>query len=140
MQGGRETAIIHGVKSRKLLGETIAVLALLFLLQFYFVRGLLAAELLFGLAFGVLLVLGVTVYLIGSVAERSLKSAGVGVRVIVGCARPGSSSPEEIGSELLAFKRRMGLLGHTCHIQAANSCRGVELSATDSILGILSRR
>lgn len=45
----------------------IAVLAVFFLLHFYFVRELLVAELLFGLGFAVLLALGGPAYLLGSV-------------------------------------------------------------------------
>jgi len=50
-------------------------------LQFYFVRELLAAELLFGLGFAGLFVLGGLAYSVGSVAERELKFADADVRV-----------------------------------------------------------
>lgn len=91
--------IVYGVKSKKLLGETMGVLAVLFVVQFYFVRELLAAELLFGLGFGALLVLGGMAYLIGSVAERSLEFARIGVRVILDCARRDLGNLEEIGGK-----------------------------------------
>jgi len=69
---------------KKPLASVMAVLAGFFVLQFYLVRELLAAELLFGLGFAVLLVLGGLAYLVGSVAERGLKSANAGVRLTGG--------------------------------------------------------
>jgi hypothetical protein len=74
----------------------IAAVAVIFVLQLYFVRELLAAELLFGLGFGVLLVLGGLAYLVGSLGERGLDLAEVGIRVIGDSARRGFSSLEEI--------------------------------------------
>ena len=45
-----------------------------FVFQLYFVRELLAAELLFGLGFAVLLALVAVAYLVGSLGERGLTS------------------------------------------------------------------
>lgn len=56
-------AIVQTAKVRR---KLIGVLAALFLLQFYFVRELLAVELFFALAFAVVLVLGGPAYLIVS--------------------------------------------------------------------------
>jgi hypothetical protein len=70
----------------------MTVVAVFFVLQFYFVRELLAAELLFGLGFAVLLVVGGLSYLIGSAGERGLELAEVGVRVIRDSARRGFSN------------------------------------------------
>lgn len=61
--------IVHGVKSKKLLGETMAVLAVLFVVQFYFVRELLAADLLF--AFALALCLCSAAWLISSAQSPS---------------------------------------------------------------------
>ena len=58
----------------------VAVLTAFFVLQFYFVRELVAAELLFGIAFAILLALGCLAYLVGSVGERGLEFAETGVR------------------------------------------------------------
>jgi hypothetical protein len=71
----------------------MTVVAVFFVLQFYFVRALLAAELLFGLGFAVLLVVGGLSYLVGSAGERGLEFA-VGVRLIRESARRGFSSLE----------------------------------------------
>jgi hypothetical protein len=87
------SAAVEKAKLRK--GMLLAV-AILFVLQLYFVRELLAAELLFGLGFGVLLALGAIVYLVGAVGERGLEWAEVGVRVIGHTARRGYTNLEEI--------------------------------------------
>jgi len=75
----------------------MTVVAVFFVLQFYFVRELLAAELLFGLGFAVLLVAGGLSYLIGSAGERGLELAEIGVRVIRDSARRGFSNLEMNG-------------------------------------------
>jgi hypothetical protein len=72
----------------------LTVLASFFALQFYFVRELLAAELLFGLSCIVLLVLSSLAYLIGSAGERGLGLAESAVRVIRDSARRGFSNLE----------------------------------------------
>lgn len=69
------------VGTTKLRHGMFAVVAF-FVLQFYFVRELLAAELLFGLGFAILLVLGGLTYLVGSVCMRGLEFAEVGLRGI----------------------------------------------------------
>jgi hypothetical protein len=79
---------------KKPLASVMAVLAGFFVLQFYLVRELLAAELLFGLGFAVLLVLGGLAYLVGCIAERGLKVANVGVPLIGNSARRGLSARE----------------------------------------------
>jgi hypothetical protein len=70
----------------------MTVVAVFFVLQFYFVRELLAAELLFGLGFAVLLVAATLSYLIGSAGEWGLEFAEVGVRLIRDSARRGFSN------------------------------------------------
>jgi hypothetical protein len=72
----------------------MTVVAVFFFLQFYFVRELLAAELLFGLGFVVLLVAAALLYLVGSAGERGLQFAEVGVRLIRDSARHGLSNLE----------------------------------------------
>jgi hypothetical protein len=70
--------------------------AIFFVFQLYFVRELVAAELLFGLGFAVLLAVAALAYLVGSLGERGLDFAEVGVRVIGDSARRGFSAIEEI--------------------------------------------
>jgi hypothetical protein len=70
--------------------------AIFFVFQLYFVRELVAAELLFGFGFAVLLAVAALAYLVGSLGERGLDFAEVGVRVIGDSARRGFSAIEEI--------------------------------------------
>jgi hypothetical protein len=83
------------VEKAKLRKGMISILAILFVLQVYFVRELLAAELLFGLGFGVLLAVGAMIYLVGALGERGLAFAEVGIRVISDAARRGYSGLED---------------------------------------------
>jgi hypothetical protein len=85
--------IVEKAKVRK--GLLLGV-AIFFVFQLYFVRELLAAELLFGLGFAALLAVGAVAYLVGSLGERGLDFAEVGVRVIGDSARRGFSALEEI--------------------------------------------
>jgi hypothetical protein len=72
----------------------MTVVAVFFGLQFYFVRELLAAELLFGLGFVVLLVAAALSYLVGSAGEWGVEFAEVGVRLIRDSARRSFSNLE----------------------------------------------
>src|ERR1700730_14284000 len=72
------------------------VLAVFLFLQLYFVRELIAAELLFGLGF--LVVLGVVAifYFVGFLGERSFELMEWGARAITPFARRGYAKIEEI--------------------------------------------
>jgi hypothetical protein len=70
--------------------------AIFFFFQIYFVRELLAAELLFGVIFGVLLILGGTAYMLGAIGERGLDVAELGIRIIVRYSRRGYNMMEEL--------------------------------------------
>ena len=74
----------------------ISLVAVVSIFQLYFVRELAAAELLFGLVFAVLLVLGGLAYLIGTIGERGLDLTESGIRVIAESARRGYNGLEEI--------------------------------------------
>ena len=95
-------SIVEKAKVRKGL---ILGMAVFFVFQLYFVRELLAAELLFAGAFAVLLVLGGLTYLVGSLGERGLDYAEVGVRVIGDSARRGFSSLEELSRKSFRHPR-----------------------------------
>lgn len=69
------------VAGTKLRHGMFAVVAF-FVLRFYFVRELVAAELFFGLGFAILLMLGGLAYLVGSICTRGLEFAEVGLREI----------------------------------------------------------
>lgn len=81
------------VKLRK---GVVAIVAVGLVAQFYFVRELLAAELLFGLGFAVLLAFAGLFYVIGAVSERGLDWTEAGVRVLADSARRGYASLEEV--------------------------------------------
>src|SRR5277367_344087 len=74
----------------------LSILAVFFVLQIYFVRELLAAELLFGMGFAVLFCLGLMIYAMSALGERGLDVAEVGVREISNSARRSYASLEEI--------------------------------------------
>ena len=78
------------LRNRILLG--VGVVAVL---QTYFVRELLAAELLFGLGFAVLFVLGVIFYFVGAIGERGLDWAEAGIRVMSPYVRRGYVAIED---------------------------------------------
>jgi len=87
----------------KKLGETVRIrksllliIGIVLLAQIYFVRELLAAELLFGLGFAVLLGFGALFYVIGAIGERGFDWAEAGARVVADSARRGYASLEEI--------------------------------------------
>lgn len=83
-------------KKTELWNWILLVLVIYFVLQAYFVRELLVAELFFGLAFAVLLVLGGVCYLVGAIGERGLHLTKAGVRAVADSARHGYNSLEEI--------------------------------------------
>lgn len=82
--GTVSTRFIHNKQFRKWL---ILSLAVLFVLQLYFVREMLAAEVLFGVFFVVLMILAGIFYAVGAVGERGLDLAEAGIRVAARSAR-----------------------------------------------------
>ena len=90
-----KAAIEHAkIRKRLLLG----LLALL-VLQLYFVRELIAAELLFGLGFVVLLTLGGIFYFVGAIGERSFDLIETGIRAGAPVARRACSKVEELSKK-----------------------------------------
>ena len=85
-------AVLEKAKLRK---GIVSIAAIFFILQLYFVRELLAAELLFVFAFGVLFTIGTVTYLAGALGERGLAFAEVGIRVVSDAARRGYIGLEE---------------------------------------------
>jgi hypothetical protein len=83
-------------KTRK---RVVWTLAVLFILQLYFVRELIAAELLFGLVFAVMCLLAGICYLLGTAGERGIDWTEAGVRVISSITRRGYSDLEEISKK-----------------------------------------
>ena len=94
--------VIEKAKLRKWL---LVAIGLFFFLQIYFVRELLAAELLFGVAFGALLVIGGTAYLLGAIGERGLDLTEAGIRVIARSARRGYNMVDDLGRKSFRHPR-----------------------------------
>lgn len=91
-----QTAITGIAEKAKVRKGVLSLVAVFFILQIYFVRELLAAELLFGMGFAVLFVLGLVIYAVGAIGERGLGVAEVGIRVVSNSARRGYAGLEEI--------------------------------------------
>lgn len=101
---GQMGNLMSGVKqSMRVRKGMWAILATFIVLQAYFVRELLAAELLFGLAFAVLLALGAVAYVLGTIGERGLDWTEAGVRFVGASARRGYGAIEELSAR--AFRR-----------------------------------
>jgi len=96
MEKSSARAFERSRKKTKVWNWILLVLAIYFVLQVYFVRELLVAELFFGLGFAVLFVLGGVFYFVGAIGERGLDLTEAGVRVIADSARHGYNSLEEI--------------------------------------------
>ena len=75
------------------------ILGIFLVLQIYFFQELLAAELLFGVAFAVLVGLVGSFYLIGTIGERGLNKADVAARAIGRSARRGYGAIEEMSKK-----------------------------------------
>jgi hypothetical protein len=95
-------AVVEKAKVRK---GMISLLTALFVLQLYFVRELVAAELLFGLAFAVLFTIGAIIYLAGALGEQGLAFAEVGIRLISSAARRGYSGLEDFSRKSFRYPR-----------------------------------
>ena len=86
-------------KQAKVRKGLLAIVAAFVVLQVYFVRELLAAELLFGLLFAVAVVIGGIVYALGTLSERAIDVGEAGARVIASSTRRGYVLAEEIGKK-----------------------------------------
>jgi hypothetical protein len=74
-------------------------LGIFLVLQVYFVRELLAAELLFGLLFAFMVSLAVLFYAVGTIGVNGLNWAEAGARVVASSARRTYSAFEEISKK-----------------------------------------
>ena len=90
------TDVWQNAKFRKRLVIGVVVFVVL---QVYFVRELIAAELLFGLVFAILFVLGVLFYIIGAIGERGLDWAEAGLRFSSDAARRGYAFIEDLSKK-----------------------------------------
>jgi hypothetical protein len=74
-------------------------LAIFFVLQMYFVRELIAAELLFGMLFLVLFSIASLFYVVGTVGVEGRAWAEAGARIVATSARRGYGTLEEISKK-----------------------------------------
>ena len=90
-----------GVAAReaKVRKRLLAILAVILFLQLYFVRELVAAELLFGVGFCVLLALVGIFYLLGVIGERGFSFMEAGLRAMGPLARRGYYRLDEISKK-----------------------------------------
>jgi|SRR3984885_4494749 hypothetical protein len=103
---GRFKIFAAGVIAKaKLRKGMLTTLAILFFFQLYFVRELLAAEILFGIVFGALLIIGGTAYLLGAIGERGLDVTEAGIRVLARSARRGYSVMDELSRKQFRHPR-----------------------------------
>jgi hypothetical protein len=93
------------VASPKVRTRTISILAILFVLQLYFVRELLAAEILFGLSFVSLLLVGGLFYVLGAIGERGFDLTEAGMRALAVSARRGYITLEEMSRKVVRTAR-----------------------------------
>ncbi len=91
--------VSKAVKQAKLRKGLTFILAVFLFLQLYFVRELIAAELLFGLGFLVLLALIAVFYIVGFIGKRSFSWIEAGARAIAPFARRGLIKVEEISKK-----------------------------------------
>jgi len=91
-----QTMLLGIIEKAKVRKGLLSMLAVFLVLQVYFVRELIAAELLFALGFAVLMVLGGLVYLVGAIGERGLDWTETLIRVTADFARRGYAGLEEL--------------------------------------------
>jgi hypothetical protein len=91
--------IIAGAKQAKLRKRLTVLLAVILFLQMYFVRELIAAELLFGLGFLFFLILVAIFYGIGFIGERAFSWAERGFQIAAPLARRSYAKLEEVSKK-----------------------------------------
>jgi len=89
-------AVATAAKKPKVRKRVFTVLGVFLILQIYFVREILAAELIFCFGFAILLALGGLFYVVGAIGERGLDLTEAGVRAIAPYARRGYVAIEDL--------------------------------------------
>jgi uncharacterized membrane protein HdeD (DUF308 family) len=101
MWGQLKAVVERAAKEAKVRKGLVSILAVVLILQIYFVRELLAAEALFVLLFAVLLVMTGIFYVLGTVGERAIDIGEASARVIAHSTKRGYGLVEEIGKKSL---------------------------------------
>jgi hypothetical protein len=96
---------IEPARKQKLNRAICWALGIIFVLQLYFVRELLAAELLFGMLFAVLFTIGFVVYMIGRAGERGFSWVESGTRELAHSTRRGLGAVQEISKRTFRHLR-----------------------------------
>ena len=91
-----QTMLAGVIEKAKVRKGLLSILGIFFVLQVYFVRELLAAELLFVMGFAVLMVVGGIIYLVGAIGERGLDWMTTGVTFSAAIARRSYAGLEEL--------------------------------------------
>jgi hypothetical protein len=91
-----QKTLVGMIEKAKVRKGLLSMLGIFFILQVYFVRELVAAELLFVLVFAVLMVLGGMIYLVGAIGERGLDWMEAGVHFSAAVARRSYVGLEEL--------------------------------------------
>lgn len=111
LQRIRETVGAVSPKARRRIIWTLAVIAIL---QVYFVRELIAAELLFGMLFAVIFLFVALCYTLGSAWEYGVVWGEVGVRAIATTARRGFGALEYLSNGVMeSISKRQGRHQHS---------------------------
>jgi uncharacterized membrane protein (UPF0182 family) len=93
---GLETFAKDLIRKSKVRKGLFSVAAAFFVLQLYFVRALIAAELIFVMLFVMLLAIVAISYVLGAIGEQGLEWTEVGVRAIAVSAKRGFAALEEV--------------------------------------------
>lgn len=93
------------LQNKKLRNRIILAAVVLVVLQMYFVQELIAAELLFAIAFVVLSLLAGLFYVLGTIGERSFDATEIVVRAVAISARRGYVALEEVGKKQFRHPR-----------------------------------
>lgn len=111
LQRVRETVGAVSPKTRR---RAIWALAIIAILQVYFVRELIAAELLFGMVFGAIFLFVAICYTLGSAWEYGVVWGEIGVRAIATSARRGYGALEYVGNGVMeSISKRQGRHQHS---------------------------
>lgn len=107
----RETVGAVSPKTRR---RTIWALAVIAILQVYFVRELIAAELLFGMLFAAIFLFVALCYTLGSAWEYGVAWGEMGVRAIATSARRGFGALEYVSNAWMeSISKRQGRHPHS---------------------------
>jgi hypothetical protein len=111
LQRIREALGAVSPKTRRRVTWTLVVIGVL---QVYFVRELIAAELLFGMAFAAIFLFVAVCYALGTIWEYGVGWSEVGVRVIASTARRGYGTIEYVSNSVIeSISKRQGRHPHS---------------------------